>query len=331
MDLATGYLGLRLDSPLVVGASPLADDLDDVRRLEDAGASCIVLRSLFEEQITREKYGTVYSLEIGDPADTEIISCFPKVHEFVLGPDEYLEHIRRIKETVGIPVIGSLNGINVGRWLEYGNLIEAAGADALELNVFFLATDPHETPIAVEKRTTDLARALKRRLHIPLAVKLSPFYSSLIHLARELEASGVDGLVLFNRFYQPLAGARSGPAAAPVRLSDSSELPLRLRFSKILSGTLKGADLAVSGGVHTSVDVIRSVIAGASAVQVVSALLENGPQYLRVLREGMESLLARKGYRSLDELKASLCADPFPDPQAHSRASYMQLLQRWSA
>ncbi|TMA18802.1 MAG: dihydroorotate dehydrogenase-like protein [Deltaproteobacteria bacterium] len=331
MDLAISYLGLRLDSPLVVGASPLADDLDDVRRLEDAGASCIVLRSLFEEQITREKYGTVYSLEIGDPADTEIISCFPKVHEFVLGPDEYLEHIRRIKETVGIPVIGSLNGINVGRWLEYGNLIEAAGADALELNVFFLATDPHETPIAVEKRTTDLARALKRRLHIPLAVKLSPFYSSLIHLARELEASGVDGLVLFNRFYQPLAGARSGPAAAPVRLSDSSELPLRLRFSKILSGTLKGADLAVSGGVHTSVDVIRSVIAGASAVQVVSALLENGPQYLRVLREGMESLLARKGYRSLDELKASLCADPFPDPQAHSRASYMQLLQRWSA
>ena len=331
MDLAISYLGLRLDSPLVVGASPLADDLDDVRRLEDAGASCIVLRSLFEEQITREKYGTVYSLEIGDPADTEIISCFPKVHEFVLGPDEYLEHIRRIKETVGIPVIGSLNGINVGRWLEYGNLIEAAGADALELNVFFLATDPHETPIAVEKRTTDLARALKRRLHIPLAVKLSPFYSSLIHLARELEASGVDGLVLFNRFYQPLAGARSGPAAAPVRLSDSSELPLRLRFSKILSGTLKGADLAVSGGVHTRVDVIRSVIAGASAVQVVSALLENGPQYLRVLREGMESLLARKGYRSLDELKASLCADPFPDPQAHSRASYMQLLQRWSA
>ena len=331
MDLAISYLGLRLDSPLVVGASPLADDLDDVRRLEDAGASCIVLRSLFEEQITREKYGTVYSLEIGDPADTEIISCFPKVHEFVLGPDEYLEHIRRIKETVGIPVIGSLNGINVGRWLEYGNLIEAAGADALELNVFFLTTDPHETPIAVEKRTTDLARALKRRLHIPLAVKLSPFYSSLIHLARELEASGVDGLVLFNRFYQPLAGARSGPAAAPVRLSDSSELPLRLRFSKILSGTLKGADLAVSGGVHTSVDVIRSVIAGASAVQVVSALLENGPQYLRVLREGMESLLARKGYRSLDELKASLCADPFPDPQAHSRASYMQLLQRWSA
>jgi len=330
MDLATSYRGLPLDSPLVVGASPLADDLDDVRRLEDAGASCIVLRSLFEEQITREKYGTVYSLEIGDPADTEIISCFPKAHEFVLGPDEYLEHIRRIKETVGIPVIGSLNGINVGRWLEYGDLIEAAGADALELNVFFVATDPQETPFAVEKRTTDLARALKKRLCIPLAVKLSPFYSSLIHLARELDASGVDGLVLFNRFYQPLAGARSRPSAAPVRLSDSSELPLRLRYSKILSGRLKGADLAVSGGVHTSVDAIRSVIAGASAVQVVSALLENGPQYLRVLREGMESLLARKGYRSLEELKASLRADPFPDPQAHSRASYMQLLQRWS-
>src|SRR5437763_8837227 len=158
MDLAISYLGLRLDSPLVVGASPLADDLDDVRRLEDAGASCIVLRSLFEEQITREKYGTVYSLEIGDPADTDAISCFPKVHEFVLGPDEYLEHIRRIKEAVRVPVVGSLNGINLGEWLDYARLIEEAGADALELNVFFVATSATEPPAAVERRTTDITR-----------------------------------------------------------------------------------------------------------------------------------------------------------------------------
>jgi dihydroorotate dehydrogenase (fumarate) len=329
MDLATSYLGLKLDSPLVVGASPLADDLDGVRSLEDAGAACIVLRSLFEEQITREKFGTVYAMEVGDPSDAEIISCFPKAQEFVLGPDEYLDHIRQIKEAVDIPVIGSLNGINVGKWLEYASLIEEAGADALEMNVFFLATDPHEPSFEVERRTTEIARVLKKGLGIPLAVKLSPFFSSLPDLVRQLDGLGVDGIVLFNRFYPPFVRAEHGVAAGDLRLSDPSELPLRLRWLSILSGMGETADLAVSGGVHDGLDAIKSIMAGATAVQVVSALLEHGPRYLRVLRAGMEGWLDRNGYRSLEELRASRCLDPFPGQQIFSRANYMRLLQGW--
>jgi dihydroorotate dehydrogenase (fumarate) len=328
MDLETKYLGLNLSSPLVVGASPLSDDLDGVRRLEDAGASCIVLRSLFEEQITREKFGTVYSMEIGDPSHVEAISCFPRIHDFVLGPDEYLEHIRRIKEQVRVPVVGSLNGINLGNWLKYAHLIEQAGADALELNVFFVATNPEEPPAAVEKRTTDIARVLKKSLGIPLAVKLSPFYSSLPALVRQLEASGIDGCVLFNRFYEPFVKGRSR-AARDARLSDPSELPLRLRWLSILSATVQNVDLAVSGGVRSSADAIKAILSGAAAVQVVSALLENGPGYLRVLRDGLERCLDRYGYQSLDQMRASFCVEASPDPQVFSRANYMRLLQSW--
>jgi dihydroorotate dehydrogenase (fumarate) len=328
MDLATKYLGLNLPSPLVVGASPLSDDLDGVRRLEDAGASCLVLRSLFEEQISREKFGTVYSMEIFDPSNVDAISCFPKVHEFVLGPDEYLEHIRRIKDAVRVPVVGSLNGINLGEWLEYAHLIEEAGADALELNVFFVATNPNEPPAAVEKRTTEMARVVKKRLGIPLAVKLSPFFSSLPDLVRQLDASGVDGVVLFSRFYQPFIGGRNR-GAVDARLSDPSELPLRLRWLSILSATARKMDLAVSGGVHSSADAIKALLAGATAVQVVSTLLKNGPGHLRVLGEGIERWLGHYGYQSLEEVRASTCVEASPDPQIFSRANYMRLLQSW--
>lgn len=328
MDLAISYLGLRLDSPLVVGASPLADDLDDVRRLEDAGASCIVLRSLFEEQITREKYGTVYSLEIGDPADTEIISCFPKVHEFVLGPDEYLEHIRRIKETVGIPVIGSLNGINVGRWLEYGNLIEAAGADALELNVYYLPTDAAEASEAVERRTIDIVRLVKGALRIPVAVKLSPFFSALPHLVRQLECAGADGIILFNRFYQPDIDAENLEAEPRLHLSDPSELLLRLRWLAIVAAGVN-VPLAISGGVHSGLDAIKSVMAGASAVQVVSALLKKGPDHLRTLRLEMERWMQEHEYESLKQMRGNMSLAHCPDPNAFSRANYMRILQSW--
>ncbi|MFL5440926.1 MAG: dihydroorotate dehydrogenase-like protein [Myxococcales bacterium] len=328
MDLETKYLGLNLSSPLVVGASPLSDNLDGVRRLEDAGASCIVLRSLFEEQISREKFGTVYSMEIGDPSHLEAIACFPRVHEFVLGPDEYLEHIRRIKEAVRVPVVGSLNGINLGDWLKYAHLIEQAGADALELNVFFVATSATEPPAAVEQRTTDIARVLKKGLGIPLAVKLSPFFSSLPDLVQKLDASGIDGVVLFNRFYQPFVNG-SNRGAGDVRLSDPSELPLRLRWVSILSATVQNVDLAVSGGVHSSADAVKAVLSGATAVQVVSALLKNGPGHLRVLRDGIERWLGQYGYRSLEEVRASICVEPSPDPQVFSRANYMRLLQSW--
>jgi dihydroorotate dehydrogenase (fumarate) len=329
MDLATNYLGLKLDSPLVVGSSPLSDDLDGVRRLEDAGAACIVLRSLFEEQITREKFGTVYSFEVGDPSYAEIISYFPRIEEFVFGPDEYLEHIRQIKQAVRVPVIGSLNGINVGDWLRYASLIEEAGADALELNVFFLAANPKEPGLAVEKRTTDLARVLKMALGIPLAVKLSPFFSSLPDLVGQLDASGIDGVVLFNRFHQPFIAAPNRAAAPDLRLSDPSALPLRLRWLTILSGTVANADLAVSGGVHTSADALKAITAGATAVQVVSALVKYGPAYLRVLRDGIERWLTQHEYASLDQLRASVGVDVSPDPQVFYRANYIRRMQSW--
>ncbi len=330
MDLATTYLGLKLDSPLMPGASPLADSLDNVRRLEDAGAPCIAMRSLFEEQITRETLGTVYSIEVHADSFAEAISYFPRAEEFVLGPDEYLDQIRRIKQAVDVPVIASLNGINLAGWLQYARLIEQAGADALELNVYYLATDPGESSIEVEKRTTDIARVVKKGLGIPVAVKLSPFFSSLPHLARQLEAAGADGLVLFNRFYQPDIDAENLEAAPVLHLSDSSELLLRLRWLAIVSGAVD-VDLAVSGGVHTGLDAIKSIMAGAAAVQVVSALLQRGPGYLRALREEMEHWLTEHEYQSLQELRGSMSLARCPDPRAFSRANYMRMLQSWRA
>jgi dihydroorotate dehydrogenase (fumarate) len=328
MELATSYLGLKLDSPLMAGASPLADTLDGVRRLEDAGAPCIVLRSLFEEQITRETLGTMYSMEVHAESFAEAISYFPQPADFVLGPDEYLEHIRRIKRAVGIPVIGSLNGINLAGWVQYARLIEQAGADALELNVYYLATDPEESSVEVEKRTVDIARVVKKAVRIPVAVKLSPFFSSLPHLARQLQAVGAEGLVLFNRFYQPDIDAENLEAAPTLHLSDSSELLLRLRWLAIVFGAVR-ADLAVSGGVHTGLDAIKSIMAGATAVQVVSALLQRGPEYLRVLREEMRRWLVEHDYSSLQEMKGSMSLQRCPDPQAFSRANYMRMLQSW--
>jgi len=328
MDLTTHYLGLKLDSPFVVGASPLSDDLDAARRLEDAGASCIVLRSLFEEQITREKFGTVYSFEVGDPADAEVISSFPRANEFALDPDEYLELIRRLKESLRIPVIGSLNGVYPGRWLEYGGLIESAGADALELNVFFVATDPKQPAAALEARTAEMARVLKLDLAIPLALKLSPFFTSLPNLARSLESAGVAGLVLFNRFYE--RQARNVVAALDSgSLSQPSELLLRLRWLEVLSRTIRKADLAVSGGVHSGTDALQAILAGASAVQVVSSLLLHGVRHLQVMRNTMERWLAQHRYQSLEELRAATCFEPSRDPQVLSRASYMRILQSW--
>jgi dihydroorotate dehydrogenase (fumarate) len=328
MDLATKYLGLNLPSPLVVGASPLSDDLDGVRRLEDAGASCIVLRSLFEEQITREKFGTLHSMEIFDPSNFEAISCFPKIQDFVLGPDEYLEHIRRIKEAVRVPIVGSLNGIHLGDWLKYAHLIEKAGADALELNVFFVATNPNEPPAAVEKRTTDIARVLKKSLGIPLAVKLSPFFSSLPDLVRQLDASGIDGVVLFNRFYQPFVNGKHRVAADP-RLSDPSELSLRLRWLSILSATVQNVDLAVSGGVHSSADAIRAILSGATAVQVVSALLRTGrgtcTSCAPASSVGSASTVPNRRAAAVEHLRR----ESSPDPQVFSRANYIRLLQSW--
>ncbi len=328
MDLSTTYLGLNLAHPLMVGASPLVDDLDMVKRLEDAGASAIVMHSLFEEQITREQEGTLLDMELHAESNAEALSYFPTPDEFRLGPEKYLEQLLRIKQAVGVPVIGSLNGITSAGWLSYGKLMEQAGADALELNVYYLATDPGESSGAVEKRTLDLVRALKAEVKIPLAVKLSPFFSSLAHFAVELEAAGADGLVIFNRFFQPDIDPEALEAVPSLQLSSSQDLLLRLRWLAILHGRLKGS-LAVTGGVHTAQDALKAVMAGASAVQMVSALLLHGPARLSQVRAELAEWLDEHEYESLQQALGSMGLQKCPHPQAFTRANYMRILNGW--
>jgi dihydroorotate dehydrogenase (fumarate) len=330
MNLETEYLGMKLASPLMAGASPLADTLDSVRRLEDAGASAIVMRSLFEEQLESELADAVESIESHENSFAEAITFMPRAAEFALGPDEYLEHLRKIKAAVKLPVIGSLNGITAAGWLRYARLLEQAGADALELNVYYLATDFAEESAAVERRTLDIIRAVKLAVKIPVAVKLSPFFSALPHFARELERAGANALILFNRFYQPDIDAVKLEAAPTLHLSDPSELLLRLRWLAIVKPGVR-IPLAVSGGVHSGLDAVKSVMAGASVVQVVSALLMKGPEYLRRLRVEMELWMQENEYTSLAQMLGNMSLAKCPDPSAFSRANYMRILQSWRA
>jgi dihydroorotate dehydrogenase (fumarate) len=329
MDLSTKYLGLTLPHPLMPGASPLVDDLDNVRALEDAGAAAIVMHSLFEEQITREEWFHFRAEEMFRESFAEALSYFPRHESFALGPHDYLEQIGRIKRAVKVPVIASLNGTSPGGWLSYARLIEQAGADALELNVYTIPIHPDESSQTIEDRVIEMVRTVKRSVHIPVAVKLSPFYTAMGHFARRLEHAGADGLVLFNRFYQPDLDPENLTVRRTIALSSAAELPLRLRWIGLLSGRI-GTSLAVTGGVHSPVDVVKSVMAGAHAVQVVSALLREGPGYIKVLREGMESWLSERGYASLAELQGSLSLHSCPDPQAYERANYMLVLQSWN-
>ncbi len=328
MDLSTTYLGLTLPHPLMVGASPLVDDLDTVRQLEDAGTAAIVMHSLFEEQIEREYLGTMRDLELHANANPEGLSYLPEPHEFALGPHAYLEQIRRIKEAVAVPVIASLNGTTVSGWLDGAKLMEQAGADALELNVYEVATDPLQTAEALEHRVADMVRAVKSRVKIPVAIKLSPFISSLPNFAQKLQAAGADGLVLFNRIVMPDFDLEQLELVPKLLLSRPTELPLRLNALAILHGAFKGS-LACSGGIHDSLGAIKAVFAGASSVQVVSALLQHGPSYLQTLREGMEEWLEQHEYESLGQGLGSMSLATVPNPHAFQRASYMRVLQGW--
>jgi dihydroorotate dehydrogenase (fumarate) len=328
MDLSTTYLGFKLSNPLMPGASPLVDDLDNVKRLEDAGAAAIVMHSLFEEQITHEQLGHLHAVEMHEDSFAEALSYFPRAEEYRLGPEKYLEQIRKIKAMVKVPVIASLNGTSPAGWLDYAKLIEQAGADALELNVYYLATQAWETSESVERRTLEAVRVVKGAVKIPVAVKLSPFYSALANLAKQLDEAGADALVLFNRFYQPDIDVEELEVVPSLQLSDSSELLLRLRWLAILSGHVKGS-LACSGGVHSPLDAIKAVMAGAHAVQLVSALLKREPAYLQTVRTGMERWMEEHEYSSLSQMHASMSHQKSPNPQALERANYMRILQGW--
>jgi dihydroorotate dehydrogenase (fumarate) len=305
------------------------DDLDTVRRLEDAGAPMIIMNSLFEEQIVREEVAITRSLMNPQESYAEALTYFPEPRDFSLGPEEYLEHVRRIKAVVSVPVIGSLNGTTEGGWLEYARLIEQAGADGLELNLYEVAADHVEPGEKVELRGLQVVRAVRESVRIPVAVKLSPFYSSLAHYARKLDELGVDALVLFNRFYQPDIDVDNLDVLRTVSLSTPGELCLRLRWLGVLSGKVR-ASLAATGGVHSAVDAVKAVMAGAHAAQMTSALLRHGPAHLRQVREGLARWLEEHGYESLGQMRGSMSLERCPDPRAYERANYMKILQSWS-
>jgi dihydroorotate dehydrogenase (fumarate) len=328
MDLSTTYLGLKLPHPLMPGASPLVDDLDTVKRLEDAGAAAIVMHSLFEEQIAREQVAHFVHTESHGYSFAEALTYFPSPEAFALGPEEYLDQIRRIKQAVAVPVIASLNGYTHGGWLGYARLMEEAGADALELNVYQLVTDADEDARTIENRALAMVREVRSSLTIPVAVKLSPYYTALTHFTRRLDDAGADGLVLFNRFYQPDIDVEELQVRRSLHLSHSSELPLRLRWLAILSGKVR-CSLAASGGVHSVNDTVQALMAGADAVQVVSALLKFGPAYLGTLRQGLERRLEELEYDSLRQLQGSMNLEACPDPRVYERANYMLTLQGW--
>ncbi len=326
MDLTITYLGFKLKHPLMPGASPLVDDLDNVKALEDAGAQAIVMHSLFEEQLTGEEMSRIGGMEEHAEAHAEAASYHPSHADFQLGPDEYLEQVRRIKVAVSVPCIASLNGVTLGGWLEHGKLMQEAGADAIELNVYELETDPEEEPDQVERRTLEMVTELKRLVTIPLAVKVSPYYTALANMARKIAGAGADGLVLFNRFYQPDLDLEELEVVRELSLSTSEELLPRLRWIAILAGRID-VDIAVTGGVHTAEDAIKAVMTGAQGVQLVSALLRNGPGHLAKVRKGMEEWLEEHEYDSLAQAHGSMSLIRSPNPKLYARANYINLLQ----
>jgi dihydroorotate dehydrogenase (fumarate) len=328
MDLSTTYLGLKLPHPLMPGAGPLADELDTVKRLEDAGAAAIVLRSLFEEQIAAEQLGALRHMHAQEGTSAEALTFFPSSDIFALGPQEYLEQIRKIRATVNLPVIASLNGTTRGGWIDYATLMESAGASAIELNLYAIATDPRESATALEGRLIGVVEAVCKRVRVPIAVKLSPFFSALPHFAQRLEAAGAAGVILFNRFYQADLDIEALEVRRALALSTPQELLLRLRWLAILSGRTK-MSLAASGGVHDAEGAIKSVMAGAHAVQLVSTLLQHGPEHLRRMRETIETWLEAHEYESLEQARGSMGLDKCPDPYAYERANYAAILQSW--
>ncbi|MBI5443928.1 MAG: dihydroorotate dehydrogenase-like protein [Deltaproteobacteria bacterium] len=329
MKLATQYLGLDLAHPLMPGASPLVDTMDIVRRLEDAGAAAIVLHSLFEEELMNEQFREIQDVEAAEETYPEALTYQARRDEYQrrgIGSDQYLELIRSAKGAVSVPVIASLNGVTVGGWSDYASQCEEAGADALELNVYLLATEPEESGAVVENRIVDVVKAVRQTVSIPLAVKLSPFFSSIPNLAKRLDEAGTAGLVLFNRVYQPDIDIENLEAVSKLRLSDSSELLVRLRWLAILAGRVD-LSLGVTGGVHTAADAIKAIMAGADVVQMVSALLKNGPEYLGTIKDEMVRWMEQHGYESVDEMRGSMSLLRTPDPSAYARGNYMRMLR----
>lgn len=325
MSLATNYLGLVLKNPIVASSSPLSQTVDSIRRLEDAGCSAVVMYSLFEEQITFDSLYVDHYLRNNTNSFAESLSYFPEMDSYNVWPDEYLNLIRRAKESVDIPIIGSLNGVSIGGWTNYASLIEEAGADALELNIYYLPTSVDLTGQEVENIYVDMLGQVKRSVTIPLAMKLSPFFSSTANMAKRLVDEGANGLVLFNRFYQPDLDLESLTVAPRLVLSNSHELRLPLRWVAILYGRLL-ADLAITTGVHTSEDVLKSLMAGAKVTMMASELLQNGLRRVKDILGEIESWMSEHEYSSVAQMIGSMSQQHCAEPAAFERANYMKTL-----
>jgi dihydroorotate dehydrogenase (fumarate) len=328
MNLSTKYLGLTLPNPLVIGASPYCDTAYIARQLQDAGAAAIVMRSLFEEQIIAEQRALTHHVESSANCNPEATSYFPAFSEYQLTPDHYLEQIDHLKKTLTIPVIGSLNGCRPGGWTSYAKRIADAGADALELNLYQLVTDPTRRAEDVENEMLQTVRDVTSTISIPVAVKISPFHTSPLHFSLALEQAGAAGVVIFNRFYQPDFNLEDLEVLPQLKLSDGSELLLRLRWLAILSPHVKGS-LAATGGIHSSEHAIKALLAGAHTVQVVSALLKHGPRFVTTLLNGMRQWLTEHGYESVEQLRGAMNLQRCPDASAYERANYIRILQSW--
>lgn len=328
MDLTTTYLGLQLKNPIVPSASPLSRSLDVIRQLEDAGAAALVMHSLFEEQISLESSELDHYLSYFTDAFAEALSWYPEQADYRIGPDEYLERIRKAKEAVNMPIIGSLNGITTGGWISYARRIEQAGADGLELNVYYISADPDRDGNDVEDMLLDVVSAVKQSVSIPVAVKLSPFWSATAHLAAHLVAAGADALVLFNRFYQPDLDLDSLEVVPRLVLSTSDELRLPLRWAAILYGRIQ-ADLAITTGVHTAEDVLKGIMAGANVTMMASELLTKGPTRISEILQEVRQWMEEREYESVGQMRGSMSQQHVSDPAAFERANYMRVLQSW--
>jgi len=326
IDLSTIYLGLRLRTPLVASASPLSQEIDGIRRLEDAGASAVVLYSLFEEQLRQESFELQHHLAAGTDSFAEAASFFPQPDEFRLGPEGYLKHIERAKRAVSVPIIASLNGTTVGGWTQYAKLIEQAGADALECNIYSIPTDPDLPSSAVEQEYFDILKAVKSAVTIPVTLKLSPFFSNMAYMAKRFDEAGANGLVLFNRFYQPDINLDELEIQPNVLLSTPHALRLPLTWIGILFGRIR-ASLAATSGVHGPEDVIKLLMVGADVTMLCSTLLRNGVSHLRYIEAGLVEWMEKHEYESVQQMKGSMSQIRCPNPSAFERAQYMKAVK----
>lgn len=330
IDLKTTYLGMELKNPLVASASPLSKDLSLVRKMEDSGCAALVLHSLFEEQIEVESNELDRHYWSASAVGSEAMQMFPELEAKALGPHEYLEHIRKCKKAVALPVIASLNGVSPGGWTRYAKLMEQAGADALELNIYVVPTRAFESGFDIERSYVTLVKQIKESVKIPVAVKVGSQFTSFANVAKQIDNAGADALVIFNRFYQPDLDLENLEVVPSLTLSRSNELKLRLHWAAIICGQV-GCDVAITGGVHTAADVLKSMMAGAKVAMMTSAILEHGPERFRIVRDDLQRWMEEHEYESIRQMQGSMSLGKVPNPQAFERANYIRVLSSYAA